>query len=124
MTENPSAASQPLPELMESTRQRALDKMPHHVWDCERCNTDDSMRIRRSTLNSFKADDILLKCVECKYAPVHGTDVEPDVFEEELQARMDRYNSRSIDVNTHSDSIEERREEIKDMLHSLGYLSE
>lgn len=112
---------QPLPELMEPVRQRILD-YPHHVWDCERCNSDDSMRIRRSTLNSFGADDILLKCTVCKFAPVHGTEVPPEQFEEELEDRMEMYNRRSIDVNKHSDHIDEPNAEVKKLLESLGYL--
>lgn len=121
MTENPSVKDQSLPELMEPVRQRIL-RYPNDVWDCERCGTEDSMRIRRSTLNNFKADDILLKCTICKYAPVHGVDIEPEQYDKEVEERIEKYGRRSIDVNTHSDFIDAPDDEVKELLHSLGYL--
>lgn len=50
-----------------------LDRLPDAVWDCERCDTNGSMQLRRSSLNdAFLADDIGLKCSWCRFYATHG----------------------------------------------------
>lgn len=80
-----------LEQLKDRTRERA-QSLPDPVWDCERCENEDCMQIRRSSLNEqFYADDIGLKCDPCEYFATHGVSFDnPDRFEEELRERDGR----------------------------------
>jgi len=64
-----------------------LNDLPDEVWNCERCGSEDSMQLRRSSLNKeFMADDIGLKCMECRYYATHGVPfLAPGVFDAELE---------------------------------------
>lgn len=78
-----------MPDSLEQARSHVRERanaLPEAVWDCERCGADDSMAIRRSSLNEqFRADDILLKCMDCWYAASHGVPfTDPAQFEHEL----------------------------------------
>lgn len=95
-----------------STEER-LSELPDSVWDCERCGTDDSMQLRRSSLNKqFMADDVGLKCAECRYYATHGIPFdEPEQFERELADRGKRV----------VDYTEEDGDPVAERLAALGY---
>lgn len=97
----------------ERVRER-VNSLPEDVWDCERCNSEDSMQLRRSSLNEqFLADDVGLKCAVCRYYATHGIPFDdPAHFHEERSMR----GSRVLDftrVNGEPD---------KEQLRALGYL--
>lgn len=113
----PTAADQPIPELAEPSLERMLE-LPDAIWDCEGCEGEDTMRWRRSSLNRFGADDVLLKCIRCQHARTHGIEVPQEQIEDELQARKEKYGSRIIDLADHTDS-----HDADELLEALGYVN-
>lgn len=98
--------------MKENVRGRA-ESLPNGVWDCEACGSEDSIQIRRSSLNEqFFADDISFKCMECWHFRTHGVPFDdPDVFGEELSDR----DGRVVDFARDGNDVRER-------LAALGYL--
>lgn len=98
----------------ERVRER-VNRLPDSVWDCERCGSDSSMQIRRSSLNEqFLADDVGLKCSTCRYYATHGIPFEDaSVFHEEHDAR----GSRVVDFTR-----DETGTQTRERLRALGYL--
>jgi len=98
----------------ERVRER-VQSLPSSVWDCERCGTAESMQVRRSSLNEqFLADDVGLKCSNCRYYATHGIPFEDaSVFHEEHGAR----GGRVVDFTR-----DESGEPDKQRLRALGYL--
>lgn len=94
--------------------QSRVSSLPDSVFDCERCDTDNAMQIRRSSLNEqFYADDVGLKCSNCRYYATHGIPFETaETFKRERAAR----NNRVVDFT------EEENEQVKERLEALGYL--
>jgi len=92
-----------------------VETLPQTIRDCEACGADESMAIRRSSLNEqFLADDVSLKCMDCWYVRVHGIPFEdPETFEDELSDR----GRRVLDF-TESDG-----EPNREQLAALGYIA-
>lgn len=91
------------------------ESLPKEVWNCERCETQGGMQIRRSSLNErFYADDLGLKCSNCRYYATHGIPFnDPEAFEAELEARETRV----------LDFAEEDGKPNTERLADLGYLA-
>lgn len=107
-----------MPDIYSRVLER-VEQLPDAVWDCERCQTRGSMQIRRSSLNpQFKADDIALKCSECRYFCKHGVPFEdPEGFRKEF-AEM-RNNVRTVDF---AETEHGPEDSVEDNLRHLGYL--
>lgn len=88
--------------------------LPDTVWDCERCGKEDSMVLRRSSLNEqFHADDVSLKCMNCWHVVAHGIPFDdPEAFLSEFEARSGRVYDIAADALNRADR-----------LAALGYLS-
>jgi hypothetical protein len=101
-------------DLKQRVRER-VQALPHSIFDCEACETDNSMQIRRSSLNEqFLADDVGLKCMECWHYRTHGIPFnDPDTFQSELQAR----GTRVLDFTT-----DEHGQPDTENLKALGYI--
>ena len=101
-----------------NSRERARERvntLPNAVWDCEACGGNSTMQLRRSSLNTqFKADDVGLKCGECRFYRTHGIPFEDaDEFDREREAR----DGRVLDF-TRRDG-----EPDKERLAALGYIA-
>lgn len=85
-----------------------LSDLPNRVWDCEACDTHGSMQLRRSSLNTgFYADDVLLKCQNCRRVRTHGIPfANPETFSEELKARDGRVIDFARDSYNPSETLE------------------
>jgi len=105
----------PMSDLYDRVRERVTSRLPASVWNCEACGSDDSMRIRRSSLNEqFLAEDTGLKCMNCWHYRTHGIPFEDaSVFHEEHGAR----GGRVVDFTR-----DESGEPDKERLRALGYL--
>lgn len=88
--------------------------LPDTVWDCERCGSEDSMMIRRSSLNEqFHADDVAFKCMNCWSVVAHGIPFDdPEVFRDEFEKRPSRVHDFATDAA-----------QPRERLAALGYLS-
>lgn len=108
----------PDPDIARSRVRDRVASLPDSVRDCERCGTAGSMAIRRSSLNeSFKADDVLLKCMACWYAATHGIPfTEPERFDHELNDL--RGGRRTLDF-----AIDGPEPSARENLEALGYLA-
>lgn len=73
------------------------------------------MQLRRSSLNEqFYADDVGLKCSECRYYATHGIPFsDPEQFEEERSERGGRV----------VDYTEDNGESVAERLEALGYIA-
>lgn len=100
----------------ESRVKERVNSLPDTVLDCERCGGNQTMQIRRSSLNEqFKADDIGLKCSRCRFYATHGVPFEDEkTFDEERLAR----GRRVLDFTREDGRPTEQR------LEALGYLAE
>lgn len=97
------------------TTEDRLSRLPDSVWDCERCGEENTMQLRRSSLNEqFFADDVGLKCSVCYYYATHGIAFESSQqFKRELNERDSRVR----------DYTEEDGDPVKERLEALGYMA-
>lgn len=95
-----------------------VESLPPAVRDCERCGSEDSLEIRRSSLNvQVMADDVLLKCLECWFVATHGIPFsDEEAFEHELEDL--REGRRTLDF-----AFEDGWETPAENLKALGYLA-
>jgi hypothetical protein len=101
--------------VRDRVRERVNERLPASVWNCEACNSTDSMKVRRSSLNEqFLADDTGLKCMNCWHYRTHGIPFEDaSVFHKERRARGRRVVDFTRDASGEPD---------KERLRALGYL--
>lgn len=93
--------------LKERVKQR-VSELSDAILDCEACGEEDSMQLRRSSLNQqFYADDVLLKCSSCYRTRTHGIAFEdPDRFKQEWDSRDGRVIDFARDSYDPSETLE------------------
>lgn len=101
-----------LTQAREHVKHRVAE-LPDTALDCEGCDSEDAMRIRRSSLRDEPcADDLMLKCQYCWRIRTHGIPITRDRYETELDWRT----GRTLDM------VVDGPETVEENLDALGYI--
>lgn len=99
----------------ETVRERVAE-LPDGVQDCEGCGGEETMQIRRSSLRPEPcADDVSLKCSECRHVRTHGIPVTRETYEREMGLRNGSRTLDFVDDGPYGPDVETN-------LKALGYV--